>query len=69
MIAYLLIGGNLGGRPGNLQRAAELLEKYCGDIVSISSVYETEAWGFTDQPAFLNQVIVLQTELEPAALM
>jgi 2-amino-4-hydroxy-6-hydroxymethyldihydropteridine diphosphokinase len=67
--AFLLIGGNLGDRFMNLQTAAQLVEEHCGDIISVSSVYETEAWGFTDQPAFLNQVLVLETEMEPEALM
>jgi 2-amino-4-hydroxy-6-hydroxymethyldihydropteridine diphosphokinase len=67
--AFLLIGGNLGDRFKNLQTAAQLVEEHCGDIISLSSVYETEAWGFTDQPPFLNQVLVLETEMEPEALM
>jgi len=67
--AYLLIGGNIGDRHFNLQDAARMIEEYCGDIISISSIYETAAWGFTDQPAFLNQVLVLNTELEPEELM
>ncbi len=67
--AYLLIGGNLGNRKSNLEQAAQLVEEHCGDIISISAVYETAAWGFTDQPSFLNQVLVLNTELEPEQLM
>jgi 2-amino-4-hydroxy-6-hydroxymethyldihydropteridine diphosphokinase len=67
--AYLLIGGNLGDRSLNLQRSIELIEEKCGDIISVSSIYETEAWGYADQPSFLNQVAVLNTELEPEALM
>lgn len=67
--AYLLIGGNLGDRQLNLQQAAQLVEESCGDIISISSIYETAAWGFTDQPSFLNQVLVLNTELQPEELM
>ena len=67
--AYLLIGGNLGDRFANLQRSIELIEECCGDIISISSVYETAAWGVTDQPSFLNQVVVLNTEMKPEVLM
>jgi len=67
--AFLLIGGNLGDRINNLQQAAMLTEENCGDIISISSIYETEAWGFTDQPSFLNQVLVLNTTLTPEDLM
>ena len=67
--AYLLIGGNLGNRSENLDQAIELIEKTCGSIVSKSSIYETAAWGLTEQPDFLNQVLVLQTKLEPENLM
>jgi 2-amino-4-hydroxy-6-hydroxymethyldihydropteridine diphosphokinase len=67
--AYLLIGGNLGDRLQNLQSAVEYIEEKCGDIISISSIYETAAWGVTDQPSFLNQVVVLNTELTPPDLM
>ena len=66
---YLLIGGNLGDRFQNLQYAIELVEENCGDVIAVSSVYETAAWGMTDQPSFLNQVIVLHTEMEPETLM
>ena len=47
----------------------ELIEENCGDIIAISSVYETAAWGVTDQPPFLNQAVVLDTALSPSALM
>lgn len=67
--AFLLIGGNLGDRFRNLGAAARLIEEHCGDIISLSSIYETAAWGFTDQPPFLNQVLVLETALEPEVLM
>jgi 2-amino-4-hydroxy-6-hydroxymethyldihydropteridine diphosphokinase len=69
LTAYLLIGGNLGDRAQNLQRAAELVESGCGDIIAVSAVYETAAWGFSEQPAFLNQVLVLHTLIPPLELM
>ena len=61
--AYLLLGGNLGDREGNLKRAIELLNEKIGKVKAISSLYETAAWGKTDQPAFLNQAVALQTNL------
>ena len=67
--AYLLTGGNMGNREHNLQQAAAFIQQYCGKIVASSSLYETEAWGITDQPAFYNQALILQTDLSPAALM
>ena len=68
-IAYLLIGGNLGNRSANLQKAIHLIEQNCGQIVQLSAIYETAAWGLTDQPSFYNQAIKLQTILEPETLM
>ncbi|MBL7745957.1 MAG: 2-amino-4-hydroxy-6-hydroxymethyldihydropteridine diphosphokinase [Chitinophagaceae bacterium] len=59
--AYLLTGGNLGNREENLAKALALLSETCGTITAISALYETAAWGNTDQPAFLNQAIQLQT--------
>lgn len=67
--AFLLTGGNLGDRKKNLQRAHELLAEYCGKIIKLSSVYETAAWGKTDQPNFLNQVCEIETRLLPESLM
>lgn len=67
--AYLLTGGNMGNRLNNLQQAAEFIQQNCGKIVISSSVYETEAWGKTDQPTFLNQVLQIETDLSPDLLM
>ena len=61
--AYLLLGGNLGDREPNLKKAIELLNDKIGRVIAISSLYETAAWGKTDQPAFLNQAVSLQTRL------
>ncbi|WP_233509394.1 2-amino-4-hydroxy-6-hydroxymethyldihydropteridine diphosphokinase [Pedobacter chinensis] len=62
-IAYLLLGGNLGDRERNLQEAIHLIEDKIGEICTVSSVYETAAWGKTDQPAFLNQALTVKTRL------
>lgn len=67
--AYLLTGGNLGDRKDTLQKALTLIEKNCGKIISLSSIYETAAWGKTDQPSFFNQVMEIQTELLPRLLL
>ena len=67
--AYLLIGGNLGDRLQNLEKARSLLSQHCGIIIKSSSVYETDAWGNTKQPAFLNQAIELETEFDAKKLM
>jgi len=66
---YLLIGGNLGNREQNLATATGSIATAVGPVVATSSIYETEAWGMKDQPAFLNQVIVAETKLDPAQLL
>ena len=67
-IAYLGLGTNLGDRDKNLRRAIEAIaDKMC--VCERSSVYETDAWGYTDQPDFLNQVIKVETNLTPLRLL
>jgi len=68
-VAFLLIGGNMGNREENLQTAKSLIQRYCGKITKSSSLYETAAWGKTDQPAFLNQALQIETGLTAEELM
>ena len=67
--AYLLIGGNLGDRAAYLQQALRQIEALCGSISCASSIYETAAWGNTNQPSFYNQAVKLITPLAPEALL
>lgn len=66
---YLLIGGNVGNRHQNLEKAAQLIDEQAGKVVNRSALYETEAWGKSDQPAFLNQVLEIETSHEPHPLL
>ncbi|RYD79084.1 MAG: 2-amino-4-hydroxy-6-hydroxymethyldihydropteridine diphosphokinase [Sphingobacteriales bacterium] len=68
-IAYLLLGGNLGDRRKNLEMAIELLDREAGDVISVSSLYETAAWGKENQPDFLNQAVALNTNLAAVQLL
>lgn len=67
--AYLLTGGNLGDREKNLATAKELIDRDCGVVTAASSLYETAAWGKTDQPPFLNQALEIQTALTARQLI
>ncbi|MCO5237346.1 MAG: 2-amino-4-hydroxy-6-hydroxymethyldihydropteridine diphosphokinase [Chitinophagaceae bacterium] len=58
---YLLIGGNLGDRKLQLEKARTLIENECGTIVRRSHLYETAPWGNTDQPSFFNQALMINT--------
>jgi 2-amino-4-hydroxy-6-hydroxymethyldihydropteridine diphosphokinase len=65
---YLSLGSNLGERLVHLQNALERLREL-GQIVAVSSVYETEPVGVAPQPYFLNCVVALETELMPKQLL
>jgi 2-amino-4-hydroxy-6-hydroxymethyldihydropteridine diphosphokinase len=67
--AYLITGGNLGDRTANLAAALRRIAAEAGTIVASSAIYETEAWGKTNQPAFLNQAVIVDTSLAPQALL
>lgn len=67
--AYLLTGGNLGNRENQLAQAAALVKEHCGKIIAASAIYETAAWGKTDQPAFLNQALKISTRFTARQLM
>ena len=66
---YVLAGSNLGDRLQLLQHAANVMEERCGYIIKRSSLYETAAWGITDQPSFYNQAFTVRTSLSPAQFM
>lgn len=65
----LCIGGNLGDRMANLGETADFVLFNIGDIVQSSGIYESPGWGMENVPDFLNQVLVVETELDPAGLL
>lgn len=67
--AILLIGGNLGDRSRNLQKAVELIAATAGEILKISALYQTAPWGAVEQPDYLNQAIELRTSLDALTLL
>jgi 2-amino-4-hydroxy-6-hydroxymethyldihydropteridine diphosphokinase len=67
--AYILLGSNRGRRRDYLNKAKRMVAANSGIILKESSIYETAAWGKTDQKAFLNQVIVITTDLAAEKLM
>ena len=68
-ISYLLIGGNQGDRIGTMSKARERIAADAGVIRSCSSLYETAAWGRTDQPDFINQALQVETPLDAPSLL
>lgn len=67
---YLGLGSNLGDREQFLRQAVNLLTCLPDTkVLQISSIYETEPFGFTAQGAFLNAVVKLETDLDPQTLL
>ena len=68
--AYIGIGANLGDREATIARALELLVQRPGvELVAVSRLRETEPWGYTDQPAFLNGAASVDTSLSAEDLL
>jgi 2-amino-4-hydroxy-6-hydroxymethyldihydropteridine diphosphokinase len=68
-VVYLGLGSNLGTRSRNLSAARRRLRQKGVRILRQSSVIETEPWGVTDQPKFLNQVIEADWSGTPQQLL
>jgi len=66
---FLSLGSNLGNRSRNLAQARNLLQKAGVQIVRQSSIYETEPVDFLEQPWFFNQVLEVETTLNPISLL
>lgn len=66
---YLITGGNLGDRAANLAEASRRLNLQVGRVLASSALYETAAWGREEDPAYLNQVLEIDSDLEPRALL
>jgi len=65
---YLALGSNLGDRLEFFQRALDSI-KSIARLERVAPIYETEPWGITDQPRFLNTVLEAKTHREPLELL
>src|SRR5215469_3785536 len=72
MLAAIALGSNLSSRFGspadNLREAIHRLDDL-GTVTAVSRFHETEPVGYTQQPRFLNAVVLLETEVSPIALL
>jgi len=68
-IVHIGIGSNLGNRQENCLEAIKRLEQYGLSVPKRSSMIETEPWGVTDQPYFINMAIEAETDLSPEELL
>lgn len=67
--AYLSLGSNLGDRLRLIQEAVAALTVEAGSVTALSSLYETEPWGFSSPHRFLNVALALETSLSPETLL
>ncbi|HEX7367804.1 MAG TPA: 2-amino-4-hydroxy-6-hydroxymethyldihydropteridine diphosphokinase [Pelobium sp.] len=58
---FLALGGNLGNRVKNIEKALALIEQSVGSLTKVSSMYETAPWGKSEQANFLNMVVRVST--------
>ena len=69
MRTVLLLGSNMGDREDLMKKAVEEIRKSIGSISAISSLYETEAWGFQAETPFLNCAVISETAMDPYGLL
>ena len=62
---YIGLGSNLGDRSALLDEALQLIDERVGQVVRVSSYYETEPWGFQSENIFLNAAALVITTLSP----
>lgn len=63
------LGSNQGNRIKNLSKTRKLLGTVLGEIKLLSSVYESEPWGYNDPVSYYNQVILIDTKAKPFAVL
>lgn len=68
-VVYLGIGTNLGDREKNISDSLDLISRFIGEVISMSSVYRSEPWGFRSDSDFLNMVAAVETSLNPYRLL
>ena len=67
--AYLSLGSNLGDKSANLNKAIELLKERAGEVLAVSSFYETAPDGFISENSFVNIALSLDTRLDVYVLL
>lgn len=66
---YLGLGANIGDREATIRQAVRLIGERVGQVVRQSALIETEPWGFQSENAFLNGVVLVETELAPRSVL
>lgn len=70
MIAFLLLGSNMKERGKNINLGLSFIDKLPEtSVLAVSSIHQTEPWGYKDQPHFLNACCKIETEISPSNLL
>lgn len=59
----------MGNRQEYLNKAINLINDRIGDVLKTSTVYESDAWGEEQQDDFLNQAVMVESSIQPEALL
>lgn len=66
---YILFGSNMGDKGSIFDQACLYINNRCGQVLQVSSPYESEPWGFETEEWFLNRMIVIKTRMNPEDLL
>ena len=66
---YLGLGTNLGDRRHNIAEAVRLIGERVGTVRRLSSLFETEPWGFSSDNMFVNAAVKVDTMLSPRGVL
>lgn len=64
-----LLGSNVGDKLAQIKFATKEISLKIGAVITTSAIYESAAWGEHEQPSFLNQVIIIETKLQPLQIL
>jgi len=65
MNVTVILGSNMGNRISLINNAIKLMSQNVGELVSQSSNYETEPWGFESSSIFINRIAIFKSTLSP----
>jgi 2-amino-4-hydroxy-6-hydroxymethyldihydropteridine diphosphokinase len=65
----LLTGSDLGDRLKNLRIASDKIQLRTGNIIGSSEIHESEPWGFKSKTKFLNQALLVESNLDPEEVL
>ena len=62
-IVYLSLGANIGNKENTIRNAIKMLGESVGDVTGVSSMIETEPWGFDSEDKFINAAVLYELDL------